>query len=807
MNNTKYSLTADQLYHACDVSTFQFKSTADLDDIVETIGQPRALDALKFGIGIRHDGYNLYVSGSTGLGKHTIVKRLLEREVADTPVPSDWCYVNNFDDYHKPIALRLPAGHGNELRDDMGQLIDDLLISIPAAFEGDEYSTRIQEIKNELNEREESVFKQISDKAAEKHIVLMRTPGGYTIGPMRDDKIMSPEEFDKLAEEEQETIRQQTAEIEEEIREAVRNIPIWTRESRKKIKELNREISQVTVDQFITELQHKYQDFPEILAFLEAVNHDIVDNVDVIRATAASEQPIEKNSQLSDLMMNYLVNVLVDNSEVKGAPVIYEDNPTYNNLMGRVEHLAQYGTLLTNFTLIKSGALHRANGGYLVMDARKILLSPFAWEALKRILLAREVRIESLEQMLSITSTISLEPEPIPIDIKVVLTGDRLLYYLLKEYDPEFNQLFKVAADFAEDFDRSQESTQLYATWIASLQQEHNLKPIAADGVARIIEECARKAEDSEKLSLHMGNLLDLLQEADYWASERNHELVNSEDVQKAIDTRIQRLDQIRERMLEQVLRGIHLLDTEGSKIAQINALTVIQLGNYAFGRPSRVTATATLGSGKVIDIEREVKLGGAIHSKGILILSSYLAGRYAQDQPLSLSASLVFEQSYGPVDGDSASAAELCALLSALAHMPLAQSVAITGSVNQLGQIQAIGGVNEKIEGFFDICNARGLNGQQGVIIPLANISHLMLRNDVVTAVREKKFHIHAIETIDQAMEILTGLQAGEPDDQGKYPPGSINGKVQKRLDEFSRKLRKYARAAKHDNTDNHHD
>ena len=806
-NNKKTSLTPEQLYHACDVSSLKFKTTEDLDTVVESIGQPRALDALKFGIGIQHDGYNLYVSGSTGLGKHTMVKRLLDTRVADTPVPSDWCYVNNFEHYHKPIAMKLPAGYANKLRDNMEQLIDDLLIAIPAAFEGDEYTARVQEVNEELNEREESVFAKINEEAGKKNIVLMRTPGGYTIGPMRDGKIMSPEKFEELPEAEKEAIRKETTEIEVEIKEALRNIPIWTRETRRKIKELNREISQMTVDQFIADLQNTYHDYPQVLSFLDAVNGDIVDNVDTVRKHAASELPIEENAQLSDLITQYQVNVLVDNSSIKGAPVIYEDNPTHNNLMGRIEHVSQFGTLLTNFTLIKPGAIHRANGGYLVLDVRKILLSPFAWEGLKRTLLAHEIRIESVEQMFSLVSTISLEPEPIPIDIKVVLTGDRLLYYLLKEYDPEFNQLFKVAADFAEDFDRSTESTQLYAKWIASLQREHELKPIDTEGVGRIIEECARKAEDSEKLSLHMGNLLDLLREADYWAAEQNHSFVTREDVQKAIDMRIKRLDQIRERMLEQVLRDIYLLETEGTKVAQVNALTVIQLGDYAFGRPTRVTATARLGSGKVIDIEREVKLGGAIHSKGVLILSSYLAGRYAQEQPLSLSASLVFEQSYGQVEGDSASIAELCALLSALANLPLAQSMAITGSVNQLGQIQAIGGVNEKIEGFFDICKARGLSSDQGVIIPHANIKHLMLRKDVVDAVKHNQFHIYAIKTVDQAMEILTGLDAGALDDEGKYPPTSINGMIMTRLEELTSKRRQFSESSKDAGNDTRHE
>ncbi|MCW9005963.1 MAG: Lon protease family protein, partial [Gammaproteobacteria bacterium] len=485
-------------------------------------------------------------------------------------------------------------------------------------------------------------------------------------------------------------------------------------------------------------------------------------------------------------------------------PVIYEDNPTYNNLVGRIEHLAQFGTLLTDFTLIKAGALHRANGGFLVLDMRRVLTSPFAWEGLKRSLRAHEVRIESLEKMLSVASTISLEPEPIPIDIKVVLTGDRWLYYLLKQYDPEFNQLFKVAVDFSEDITRSSENTILFAQMVARLQHESDFKSFDQQAVALIIEDCARRIEDAEKLSLHMGNLIDLLRESDYWSTQQKHDTVQRNDVQLALDARIRRLDQLRERVHEQVLRGTYLLETEGSKVAQVNALSVIQLGDYAFGRPSKVTATARLGSGKVIDIEREVDLGGSIHSKGVLILSSYMANRYAKNQPLSLSASLVFEQSYGSVEGDSASVAELCALLSALSDLPINQSIALTGSVNQHGQVQAIGGVNEKIEGFFDICKARGLTGKQAVIIPQSNIKNLMLHRDVVEAVENKKFRIYAVETVDQVMELLTGKKAGVADKKGDFPEKTVNGLVQERLSDMNRMRKNFSKSSSKDDDDN---
>ena len=806
MKNNNLALPPEVLYHACDMSTLTFKTTDELEESKEIMGQDRALEALNFGVGINHDGYNLFVSGSTGLGKHTLVKHLLETKSADLPKPSDWCYVNNFETPHKPKILKLPAGYGCRLRDDMQQLVEDLQSAIPSAFETDEYNARIKEIKDELEERKEAAFVKLAEKSESEDIALMHTPGGYTLGPMKDGKVLTPNEFDKFPEKKQREIKEKIDALEKEVSSTIRKLPIWGRETRKKIKLLNREISQLTVEQFIDELRISYSDLPDALAYIDTVKNGIIEDVDSFRHKDSDDLAVAglvmtglKKSSFS----RFQVNVLVDNSETNGAPVIYEDNPTYNNLMGRTEHIAQLGTLLTDFTLIKSGALHRANGGFIVFDARRVLTSPFAWEGLKRALRAHEVRIESLEKMLSISSTISLEPEPIPIDIKVILTGDRWLYYLLKKHDPEFNQLFKVAADFSEDIDRNSDNTLLFSRMIAELQREKDFKPFDQGAVALIIENAAREAEDAEKLSLHKGDLVDLLREADYWSGDSKRQVVTREDVQHALDTRVRRLDQLRERVHEQVLRGNYLLETEGSKVAQVNGLSVLQLGDYAFGRPSKITATARLGSGKVVDIEREVNLGGSIHSKGVLILSSYLANHYVQDQPLSLSASLVFEQSYGMVEGDSASVAELCALLSALSKLPINQSFAVTGSVNQLGQVQAIGGVNEKIEGFFDICEARKLTGHQAVIIPASNIKHLMLRKDVVEAVEKNQFNVYAVETVDQVMELLTGKLAGKLNNKGVFPKKSINGMVQAQLVKMNSERQKFSKQAKSDNDD----
>jgi lon-related putative ATP-dependent protease len=796
----KLNIPYKKLYNACDISRFSFATTAELEKISEHVGQDRAMEALKFGMGMKHDGYNLYVLGSTGLGKHTTVKKILDEESSKGKTPSDWCYVNNFEHHHNPAVMQLPAGYARKLQRDMQQLIEDIIISIPAAFESDEYRTQINAISDEYKEREQDMFDDLSEKANQKNIVMLRTPGGYTLGPMKDGKILTPEEFDKLDEDEQEKIKKLINEVESELKQTLRQLPVLQKESRERVKEVNKEISQLTVSQFVEEVKSNYGELPDVLEFIDIVKKDIIENVDMFRRYGEEKQSSGNNntSAVKTLFSQYQVNVLVDNSETEGAPIIYEDNPTYQNLLGRIEHVAQYGTLLTDFTLIKAGALHRANGGYLVLDARKILLSPFAYEGLKRALHSHEVRIESLEQMLSLASTTSLKPEPIPIDVKVVLTGGRLLYYLLKQYDPEFSLLFKVAADFSEDIERSYDNVNLYARLIATLQQENALLDIDKKGVARIIEHCARLAEDGEKISLHMGSLLDLLRESDYWARQAGHKKITRVDVQKVIDTRHYRLGQIRERMQEQVLRDIHLINTEGEKTGQINGLSVIQLGDYAFGRPVRITATARLGSGKVIDIEREVRLGGSIHSKGVLILSSYLANCYAKEQPLALSASIVFEQSYGMIEGDSASAAELCSLVSALAEKPINQGLAVTGSVNQYGEIQAIGGVNEKIEGFFDLCNARGLTGMQGAIIPRSNIKHLMLRSDVREAVKSKKFNVYAVSTVDEMISILTGVDAGKADKKGEYPQGTINYLAQKRMYKLTRLRKEFSHADK---------
>lgn len=807
---TVKSLKAKELCQKCDPSEFEFETTSDLEGIGGIIGQERAVGAVRFGIGIQREGYNLFALGPSGTGKRTTIRQFLDRKAEEEPVPSDWCYVNNFDDPHKPVTLELPAGQGVELREDMNQLIDELRTAIPAAFESEDYQTRKQELQEEFKERQEKAFNAIQERAQERDIALIRTPVGLAFAPIQEGEVISPDEFQKLPEEQQEQLREDIAELQEQLQDTMRHARQWERKAREKMKELDRQVAMFAAGHRIEELQEKYAEFQAVVKYLKAVEKDVVESVDDFRQTEEDEQKAalsmlgQRAGKVSPLFRRYQVNLLIDHSQSEGAPVIYEEHPTYNNIIGRIEHISQMGALVTDFNLIKPGALHRANGGYLILDARELLTQPYSWEGLKRVLRAKEVRIESLSQALSLVSTVSLEPESIPLDVKVVLIGERLLYYLLYQYDPDFGELFKVEADFSSEMPRSQENNQAYARLIATMARREDLMPFDRGAVARIIEHSARIAGDAKKLSTHLLSTADLLREADYWARDAGNGAVTSEDVQKTIDAQIHRADRLRDRIQEQIERGTILIDTEGEHTGQINGLSVISMGNYSFAQPSRITARVRMGKGEILDIEREVDLGGPIHSKGVLILTGFLGARYAKERPLSLSASLVFEQSYSGVDGDSASLGELCALLSELAEVPIKQSLAVTGSINQHGAVQPIGGVNEKIEGFFDICKARGLTGDQGVIIPAANVQHLMLRDDVVEAVAQDQFYIYPVENADQGLELLTGKPAGVRDDEGNFPEGSINQLVEARLIELAEKQRAFSEGSQEEENEN---
>ncbi len=779
------SLDVSLLYHACDLGGLDFNTTETLDILPEIIGQERVLESLRFGVGISHEGYNLYVMGSTGVGRHRVVTDTLNRLSQPAGKRSlDWCYVANFDDPNQPQTLCLPPGMGRMLRQDMEILVGDLLGAIPAALQSKEFRHRAEEITASLQEQEKKIAADFGERTREQGIALLHSPNGYSLVPLKGDKILSAEAFRELPEEERAEIESKIEAFHRELRDTLGQIPLWQREMRVRYKALEQEVAELVVNRLVSELTRKYVEQAELVSYLDQVRSDVLDNL---------ERFLNNEDEAGNLIeaddprfTRYRINLLVDNRDGPAVPIIYEPNPTYQNLLGRVEHQARMGTLATDFTLIKSGALHRANDGFLVLDAEKLLSNGFAWDALKRALNAREVRIEPLERQLSMLNTITLEPDPIPIDLKVVLIGDRQIYHLLKAYDSDFGTLFKVVADFSESLPRENGNDERFARLIATLQRQEGLHPVTKAAVQRLIEEAARNAGNGEKLSLHIGSLLDLLKESDYRAEALDSESIGAEHVQWAIQQQLRRVSQYCELLQQEILNGILMIDTDGIQLGRVNGLAVVQVGDHAFGLPNRISATARIGSGEVIDIEREVDQGGPIHSKGVFILAAYLNRRYARYQPLSVAATLVFEQTYGEVEGDSASAGELCALLSVLGDIPIRQSLAITGSVNQHGEMQPIGGVCEKIEGFFDICDKRGLDGTQGVIIPETNVRDLMLKRAVVEAAEAGQFHVYAVKHVEQALELLTGLPAGVADDQGIYSEETLNGKVQARLAEW---------------------
>ena len=792
-------LGPDALYRRCEPARLGFSTTAELDDPEFAVGQARALEALDFGVRIRQDGFNVFVLGPPGSHRHEIVDEFLRTRAPAPSASPDWCYVNNFDDERKPLALRLPSGLGAPLRFDMQQLADELRETIPAAFESDHYRNSVAEIDQELEDRHRSALDALQREAQRDNVSLVRTPHGFALAPIRDGALLNDAQFEALPAEEQERTRQAMAAVSEKLRQHIEKLPVWARERRERVKSLSRDITERAAAPAIAELETKYAKLPDVLRHLRRIRDDILDHADVFRAAEPPALPsvpattggaIARPASSRDaLLRRYGVNVIVDHAADGRAPIVYEQHPSLANLVGRIEHAAQFGTLVTDFTLIRAGALHRAQGGYLILDSDLLLSEPLAWTALKRALFAKEIRIETAGEMLSLATTLSLEPEPIPLDTKIVLIGERLIYYLLCELDADFADLFKVAADFENRIDRTEDTERLYGSLIAALIRRDALLPHSADAVARVIEHAARLLGDSEKLTTRVRDIADLLREASYWAERDSAALVAERHVKQAIDAQVRRRDRLREEFQEEIERNDLLIDTSGERVGQINGLSVFGIGGVHFGQPTRITANVRIGDGQVLDIEREIELGGAIHSKGVLILSSYLGTRYAQDTPLSMNASLVFEQSYGGIEGDSASVAETCVLLSALADLPIKQSLAVTGSVNQHGQVQVIGGVNEKVEGFFDTCKRRGLSGEHGVLIPRDNVKHLMLREDVVEAVRAKQFHIYPISTVDEAIALLTGVAAGARNARGRFPANSVNARVEHRLQDFAAK------------------
>ncbi|MBP1532035.1 MAG: AAA family ATPase, partial [Alphaproteobacteria bacterium] len=775
-------LTSNQLYRKCDASKFNFTTTADLKECLSALGQDRAISAVELGIHIKSRGYNLFCLGPEGTGKMSLVKRILEKEAKKRKTPDDWAYVYNFDEPYKPIAISFPAGEGTAFAKDVDDLIEELSTTLPSLVETEEYKAALGIIKQKYKSKKDEYISVLQKKAKGKRVSLLHMQMGLVVAPMKDGEVLNPDSFDSLPDEEKKLIMDDLNAMQEEIENATQDLPRWEEKQKEEIENLRIKFVKNVVKEPIAELRQKYKNQAQASKFLKSIQEHILDNVDdfvpetkekLPQGVGAEDDPLQallsKMKQPEEDRFDKLkVNVIVKNKPESGAPIITLDHPTQGNLVGKVERIQQYGALLTDFTLIKAGALHCANGGFLLLDARKVLEQPFAWDSLKRAIASKRIKIESPSDETSFT-TISLDPQPIPLDVKVILTGDFEIYDLLCERDPDFRDFFKVEADFGIIMDRTPANEVEYATLIGSLSQKKNLRSLNKQAVARVIEYASRLADDSSKLTAHISSIGDLLREADYWARKSNAKQIGKNHIEQAIDAQIYRSDRIKKSMLEEIDKGTILMDVRGERVGQINGLVVYDFSSYSFGKPARITTQVRMGKGDFVDIEREIAMSGPIHTKGVLILKSLISNRFAKHAPLSLSASIVFEQSYGGVDGDSASSTEYYCMISAIAGVPIKQSIAVTGSINQFGEIQPIGGVNEKIEGFFDVCSYKGLTGNQGVIIPRTNIGNLMLRADIVQAVEEGRFTIYAIDTVDDGIEILTGIKAGKLNAKGE--------------------------------------
>ncbi len=789
------TVTREEAYHHCNADDFPFETTAEIKEFARYIGQDRALEAVEFAISMPLRGFNLFVVGPEGSGRHSVVQSFIHKQAKDKVTPSDWCYVYNFESAHQPLALEFPPQQGPIFKKEISELIEAIKTSLPAIFEGDDYRVRKRALAEKLQQKVDKLYESLITKGREKSIAVIKNDQGMMFSPM-DEKgePMDLESFKKLPESTKKEFEKNIENLHGTLHKTMYEVNKVNREAKELQKKLKEETASLSVGHLIDALLTKYTDHNKVLTYLNGIRAQLIEHADdFLGNTAGHKNPFIALQSGPPSFHQYEVNVLVTQTE-DGAPVIYEDMPTYQNIHGRIEHQAQMGMLTTDFSLIRAGALHRANGGYIIIDARRLLMQPFAYEGLKRTLRSSQIRMEPVERLLGLVSTVSLEPEPVPLDVKVVLIGEPMIYYLLQAHDPEFKTLFKVQADFEHDMERNAASQQQYAALVASLASEKDLLPLHKTAVARVTEEAARNAGDSGKLSLHIRKIADLIKEADYLARKTDKHYIDCQDIEMALKASERRGGRISDRIFSSIEENIRHIDTSGEKIGQVNGLSIIGIGDNAFGFPTRITAVTRPGKGNIVDIEREVELAGPIHSKGVMILGAFLNSRYARHIPMGLQASLVFEQSYGGVEGDSASCGELCALLSSLSGVPIRQDIAITGSVSQLGEIQPVGGVNEKIEGFFDICNARGLTGTEGVIIPETNVRHLMLKKEVVEAIGKQQFSIYLVTKVDEAIALLTGLEAGEYSEEG-YPKDSINSRVEATLLRFAQDLRAFAK------------
>jgi lon-related putative ATP-dependent protease len=789
-------LTADKAYKECESNNVGCDSSEELAALESIVGQDRAIRAMQFGLGIKEKGFNIYVSGMPGTGRTTAVRKYLEEMAATKPVPNDWCYVNNFQDPYRPNALSLPAGRAVELQKGMENLTKAIFQDVRNVFESEEYAKQKEETLNSIQQRKQEILESVNQMAVEEGFSLQPTPMGVVTVPTRNGKPMSEEDFLKLSKKDKESLVQKQQKVQNALETSIRQAKSLDKDARDAVDKLDREITLYTMKNWDEDMKTKFQDLPEVLAFIQDVQADLLGQVELFKTDGQEETPAGPFAPppKSIPLKKYAVNILVDNSKSKGAPVIVETNPTHDNLFGRIEQEARFGALVTDFTLVRGGAMHRANGGYLVLPVEDVIRNAFSWEDLTHALENARITIEDASEKFGF-STKSLKPEPIPLDIKVILIGKPDIFQLLLSYETHFAELFKVKAEFDTSMTRSIEHTHEYAAFATMLCATEGLKHLDRSAIARLVEHGSRLADDQEKLTAHFGAISDVVREASFYAGLEGSELITAKHIRKTIEERYYRSNLIQERLREMIARGVIKIDIKGKKVGQINGLSVLGLGDISFGQPNRITVSLSLGREGVVNIEREAKLSGPIHTKGVLILAGFLASRYAQDKPLSLSARVVFEQSYGGIEGDSASSTELYAILSALSGLPVNQAFAVTGSVNQNGEVQAIGGVNEKIEGYFEVCTSLGLTGEQGVILPESNVSNLMLKESVVEAIRQGRFHLWPVKTIDEGIEVLTGVNAGERLSDGSFEPGSVNALVDKRLREMAEALQRFGK------------
>ncbi len=804
MGPKSFEVPVDKLTVVCNPNSLGFETTSDVKPLEGTIGQERAVSALEFGLGIDAPGFNVYVSGQAGTGRNTTLKSYLERAAAKRPVPNDWGYVHNFSNPSSPMAIDLPCGMINALKEDMDELVEGCKRDLPKAFDSEEFHKQLEDVLKQAQVKKNSIYGGLEQEAGKLGYAINLTQAGIMTIPLKKGRPMERQEYEALAEDERSELVKKGEELQQVINHQLVEIRRLDKDTAQKSQDAAKQLGLYTIRPHIQELKEKYHEYSKVLTYLDAVQSDIVDHLDAFRpgdekAQAPAPPPWIKPS---DDFVKYRVNPLMDNKGCRSAPIVYEYSPTYYNLFGRIEYNPSFGTMSTDLTLIKAGAIHKANGGYLVVQAVDLLTSPFSWATLKRTLRSQQARIENLGEQYNSIPTVTLSPEPIPVDAKIVIVGSPYIYYLLQAQDEDFRKYFKVKADFDTSMERTQENITKYAEFIARQCQESGLRPFHKSAVAKIIDFSSRLVEDQQKVTTRFIDITDMITEANYWADQDNNsKVIKAVHVQKAIDQRLYRASLPEDRLREYITDGIIHISTEGKAVGQVNGLAVLALGDYMFGKPSRITASVSLGRGQVVNIEREIQMSGPIHSKGFLILSGYISGKYGQNKPLSLSASIGFEQTYDEVDGDSASSTELYTLLSSLSSLPIKQNIAVTGSVNQFGEVQAIGGATHKIEGFFSVCKAKGLTGDQGVMIPKDNVRNLVLKDEVVEAVKKGKFHIYAVSTIDEGIELLTGAPAGTLQKDGTYPKGTVHFLVEKRLQELAKSAKEFGAPEAKDN------